>query len=43
MEDVKVLRKILFNFSFDISDEMLMEIMCIIKYVENDMKYLVMS
>lgn len=39
MEDVKALRKILFNSSLDISDEMLTEIMCTTKHAENDMKY----
>ena len=40
MEDVKALRKILFNSSLNISDEMLTEIMCTTKHAENDMKYL---
>ena len=40
MEDVRALRKILFNSSLNISDEMLTEIMCTTKHAENDMKYL---
>ncbi len=40
MEDVRALRKILFNSSLNVSDEMLTEIMCTTKHAENDMKYL---
>lgn len=40
MEDVRALRKILFNSSLNISDEMLTELMCTTKHAENDMKYL---
>ena len=40
MEDVKALRKILFDSSLNICDEMLTENMCTSKHAENDMKYL---
>ena len=40
MEDVRALRKMLFNSSLNISDEMLTEIKCTTKHAENDMKYL---
>ena len=40
MEDVRALRKILFNSSLNSSDEMLTEIMCTTKHAENVMKYL---
>lgn len=40
MEDVRPLRKILFNSSLNISDDKLTEITCTTKHAENDMKYL---
>ena len=40
MEDVKALRKILFNSSLNICDEMLTESMSTCLHAENDMKYL---